>query len=87
MRVDAEVVPVEDHVEVIQPETEGGVLGLVPAAGGVAPFALDAEHLHFTDASALERHRLTDADRRTVTARSGVELHEEILTLHLDVTG
>jgi len=87
VRVDAEVVPVEDHIEVVESETEGGVLGFMPAAGGVAPFALDAEHLHFTDASAFERHRLTDADRRAVTARSGVELHEEMLTLHLDVTG
>ena len=44
--VDAEVVPVQDHVQVVQAQAVGRVLGLVPAAGGVAAFALDAEDLH-----------------------------------------
>ena len=42
-RVDAEVVPVEHHLEVVEAQAVGAVLGLVPAAGGMAALALEGE--------------------------------------------
>jgi hypothetical protein len=81
--VDPEIIPVEDHVQVVQAQTIARILGLVPAAGGVAAFAFEPEDLHAFGAGVLESHGLTCADRSAVAAGSGVELHEEVLLGHL----
>ena len=87
MVVDPEIVPVDDHVQVVQAQGVTRVLGLVPATGGVAAFSLETEDLHALGAGVFEGHGLARADRSAVAAGAGVELHEEILLGHLRVAG
>jgi hypothetical protein len=81
------VVPVEEVHRLSRPRPVGGVLDLVVRAGGVAALALHREDLAPPGAGVLERHRLAERGRRAVARRSGVELEEERLALHLRVAG
>jgi hypothetical protein len=50
VRIDAVVVPVEQHDEVVEPEPVGRVLRLVVRTRGVSALTLDREHAHLAGA-------------------------------------
>ena len=81
--VDAPIVPVDEIVEVVQAQAEGGVLRLVARPSGEAAFAFDREDLDALGAGALQGHRLTGRGGRPVAGWSGVELQKERLAFHL----
>ena len=58
-RIDAEVVPVDQEDEVVEPQSPGRVLGLVGGAGGEPALALHGEDLHLVDTGELEGQRLS----------------------------
>ena len=83
--VDAEVVPVDQEVEVVERQAPGRVQRLEHAAGGQPALALQEEDLDAGRARALERQRLARGGRAAVARRPGVELQEEGLARHLGV--
>ena len=85
--VDAEVVPVEQVVEVRQAQSPGTALGLVVGTGGVAALALVGEDVHLIHARPLQGHGDTRGRWRAVAARARVRLEEQRLALHLGVAG
>ncbi len=85
--VDAEVVPVDQEVQVVQPQPPGGVHHLVVHPGGQPGFAFHGKDLHALRSGALERHRLAGCRRAAVSGGTGVELEEQGLAFHLGVTG
>src|SRR5262249_53540995 len=85
--VDAVVVPVDQVVEIVEPESEGAVLRLVGRAGGVAALAPHPPDAHAGRAGWCERRALAGRGGGAVAGRAGVEFQEKGLALHLGVTG
>ena len=83
--IDAEVIPVDQVMQVVETEAPRRVLGFVRGARRQPALAIDGEDLDALRARPLEGHRLADRCGRAVPGRAGVEFEEEGLTLHLGV--
>ena len=85
--VDSVVVPIQEYIEVVQAKAVGGILGFMPATGGVTAFTFETEDFHAICFGVFQGHGFTGADRGAVATGAGVELDEEVLLSHLDVAG
>lgn len=85
--IDAVVVPVNQEDQVVQAQAPGAVARLVAGPWRQTALALDREDLHVARARQAQRCGLARGRRHAVPGRSGVELEEEGLALHLGVPG
>ncbi len=85
--VDAKVVPVDEEHEVAESQAPRAVARFVARARRQAALALDHEDLDLVGTGELQGDGLARRWRHAVSGRSGVELQEERLALHLGVAG